>query len=61
MPLYNLLKTENKWNWTDDCQKAFETLKVNLTSYSVLRQSDMSKQSSIFTDASFDAVGAVLS
>ena len=61
VPLYNLLKIENKWNWTDECQKAFETLKVKLTSYPVLRQPDMGRMFSIFTDASIDAVGAVLS
>ena len=60
-PLYNLLKKDIVWEWTDECQKAFEILKAKLISYPTLRQPDLSQQFLLFTDASGRAVGAILS
>ena len=31
-PLNHLLQKDVKWNWTDECKKAFEKLKTSLTS-----------------------------
>ena len=60
-PLYNLLNKDVKWDWDDNCKNSFETLILALTSEPVLRQPDMERQYIIHTDASNEAVGAILS
>lgn len=55
------LKTkETKFDWSEDCQKAFEYLKEKVSSYPILRQSDMEKPFYVMTDCSNNATGAVL-
>ena len=58
-PLTNLTKIEAIFNWTDQCQEAFETLKQRLMSSPVLAiyQPELPL---ILTDASDECVGAVL-
>jgi len=60
-PLISLLKKEEKFVWGEPHATAFEGLKKSLTSYPVLRQPDLSKPFSLYTDASGFAIGSVLS
>jgi hypothetical protein len=60
-PLYDLLKKDNGWKWTKDCQEAFDKLKSKLTSYPILAKVDLSEPFTIYTDASGYALGAILS
>ena len=43
-PLNHLLKKDVKWNWTDECKKAFEKLKTALTSNLALIHYNPNKQ-----------------
>ena len=60
-PLFRLLQKDKKWEWTAECQKAFEDLKDALTSYPILRHPDPSKPFILQTDSSGYAIGAILS
>ena len=60
-PLYSLLEKKIECNWDQKCQEAFYTLKEALISEPILRQPDMSRPFIIHTDASNEAVGAILS
>jgi len=59
--LNKLMKKNTKYIWTNECQVAFETLKKALISPSVLIYPDFNKPFLLTTDASGDALGAVLS
>ena len=59
-PLNDLLKKGQKFEWTDDCQQAFEELKKRFTEEPVLIMPDQSRPFQIETDASKYATGAVL-
>jgi hypothetical protein len=59
-PLNDLLKKDKKFEWTDDCQKAFEELKRRFTEEPVLIMPDQTRPFQIETDASKYATGAVL-
>ena len=59
-PITNLLKRNNKFNWTNDCQKAFEKAKEVICAKPVLIHPDESKPYFLFTDASDKAIGGVL-
>jgi transposase len=59
-PLTDLTKHDAEFNWTPECQKAFEELKLRLTSEPVLRQFDPRLPIEIHTDASNYAIGAIL-
>ena len=58
--LYDLLKKDQVWNWTIECQKAFDQLKKNLSQYPILRQPNFKNIFILYTDASRTALGAVL-
>ena len=60
LPLTNLLHKEQKFTWTDSCQKSFEQLKSVLCCHPILKSPDFSKPFSIAVDASDSAAGAVL-
>ena len=60
-PLHALLKKNARFKWTEDHQKAFETLKSALTKPPILAYPDFEKNFILQTDASNEAVGAVLS
>jgi len=60
-PLFKLLKKEEKFVWSTECQEAFEALKDKLISYPILRSPDFSKDFILYTDASGYAIGAILS
>ncbi|CAM4623943.1 unnamed protein product [Caretta caretta] len=61
-PLTDLTKKKqpNAIQWTEECQKAFNQLKVTLMSDPVLRAPDFDKLFLVNTDASEHGVGAVL-
>lgn len=59
-PLTSLLRKEIKFEWSDDCQYAFDQLKIALTSPPVLAYPDNSKTFTLTTDASGTALGFVL-
>ena len=60
-PLIELTKKENIFDWTKDCQKAFDTLKQKLCKAPVLRYLNYTKVFLLTTDASNQVLGAVLS
>lgn len=60
-PLHRLLQKTIQWEWTDDCQKAFEACKEGLTSESLLVHYDLNRELKLACDASSYGLGAVLS
>ncbi|CAH8528218.1 unnamed protein product [Schistosoma turkestanicum] len=63
-PLHRLTHKGRKFLWTNECQQAFDILKARLTSPPTLAFPDTSADGGQFildTDASFSAIGAVLS
>ena len=60
-PLYRLTKKEVKWEWSKECQLAFETLKDKLMQAPVLIYPDFKEKFVLETDASLRGLGAVLS
>jgi hypothetical protein len=59
-PLSDLLKKSRRWEWTVDCQQAFEKLKTAVASAPVLGLPDFEKPFEVHTDASDRAIGGVL-
>ena len=59
--LHKMTEKGREFLWTDDCQKAFDELKKKLTTAPILSHPDFSKRFILDTDASKDAIGAVLS
>jgi hypothetical protein len=59
-PMTELLKKGVKFAWSEECDKAFHTLREHLTSTPVLTQPDMSKPFEVFCDASGTGLGCVL-
>jgi len=59
-PLNDLLKKDHKFEWTNNCQKAFDELKKRFTEEPVLMMPDHTRPFQIETDASKYATGAVL-
>ena len=60
-PLTQLTKKGQVWNWTNECQEAFNKLKVSFTKAPILTHYHPKKPLMIETDASDLAKGAVLS
>ena len=59
-PLFNLTKKDAKWEWTPECQSAFEQIRDSLTAAPVLAVADPNKPYILHTDASDHAMGAIL-
>jgi hypothetical protein len=59
-PMTELLKKGVKFVWSEECDKAFHTLREHLTSAPVLTQPDMSKPFQVFCEASGTGLGCVL-
>ena len=59
-PLNDLTKKDKIWNWTLECQLAFDTLKEKFMTAPVLRMPDVNKPFVLQTDASNRAIGAVI-
>jgi predicted aspartyl protease/transposase InsO family protein len=60
-PLHHLTKTNVPFNWDEDCQKAFETIKDRLTNAPVLKHYKPELPTRIETDASNEVVAGILS
>ena len=60
-PLHKLFQKGMKWEWTHDCQKAFEACKEGLTSDSLLVHHDLNRELRLACDASSYGLGVVLS
>ena len=60
-PLNGLRPQGVKWQWTKECDNAFETLKEMLAQKNLLVHCDRSKPLVVACDASPYGVGAVLS
>jgi len=60
-PLTKLTKKNKKFNWTAEQQNSFQLLKEKLTIAPVLNYPDFQRKFLLSTDASDDAIGAVLS
>ena len=56
-----LTKKGVKFQWTDECQEAFDTLKERLTTAPILARPDLNEDFILYTDASRIGLGAVLS
>jgi hypothetical protein len=59
-PLHELTKKGKIWNWTNECQTTFETLKERFSTAPVLIMPDTTKPFVLETDASKWAIGAML-
>ena len=59
-PLLSLSKKYVRLRWTEDCQRAFETLKDQLTAVPLLAYPDLSKPMVLYTDASIRYIRVVL-
>ncbi|RVW75511.1 Transposon Tf2-2 polyprotein [Vitis vinifera] len=59
-PLTDLLKKDNQWDWSRQCQMAFESLKEAMSTEPVLRLPDLELPFEVQTDASDRALGGVL-
>ncbi|KAG8376249.1 hypothetical protein BUALT_Bualt09G0043400 [Buddleja alternifolia] len=59
-PLTDLLKKDQKWEWTVKCQSAFDLLKQAVSSEPVLKLPEFDKPFEVQTDASDRAIGGVL-
>ncbi|KAM7520835.1 hypothetical protein LguiB_019797 [Lonicera macranthoides] len=60
MPLTELLKKLNVWDWSVGCQAAFSSLKKAMSEDSVLALPDVTKPFEVYTDALDVALGGVL-
>ena len=61
LPLNKLLRKDNKFVWTEDCQVAFETLKKALVTAPVQAFPQFDKPFILAVDASDESIGYVLS
>jgi hypothetical protein len=59
-PITELLKTQVKFVWSPECDKAFHTLKKFLTTAPILAQPDIEKPFDVYCDASGTGIGCVL-
>lgn len=59
-PLTDLTKKDRRWQWGTDENRAFEELKLRLTTSPILRQPNFDEPFVLRTDASAYALGAVL-
>ena len=60
-PLHNMVKKDQKWNWTEKQEKAFRELKERFTKEPVLAAPDLDKKIRMEVDASDYVTGGVLS
>jgi len=60
-PLYRLTKHDTPFEWSSQCQEAFDKLKAMLTSAPVLCRYDPARETRVETDASDEVIAGVLS
>ena len=58
-PLWDLQRAE-KWNWTEECEKAFKKIKEVIVHASTIGFLDPHKELYLYTDASQDAIAGIL-
>ena len=59
-PLFKLLKKNQKYIWSNECNEAFENIRQYLLSDPILSYPDFNKEFIVRTDASTQGIGAVL-
>ena len=59
-PISKLLKKDQKWEWTPECQQAFDQMKDIMTNPPILRPANFSKQFKIYCDASLYSIASIL-
>lgn len=59
-PLHKLLRKNQKFIWSAECQQSFESVKKLLCSQPILEIFDQNLPIEIYTDASLNGIGAVL-
>ena len=59
-PMNHLLRKNISYIWNEDCQKAFEILKEKLITAPILAYLDFTKPFLLYTDVSYQRLGAVL-
>ncbi|GMG12003.1 unnamed protein product [Phytophthora fragariaefolia] len=59
-PLSQLLKKDAVWDWTAECQQAFDAVKQDLTEATVLAVADQDRPFHVVCDASDFAIGCAL-
>ena len=60
-PLFRLLSKDVPWSWTEDCQKAFDSLVESFCSAPILRHYDPKLPTVVEVDASDSVIGGILS
>lgn len=58
-PLTNLLSKKLTWEWSEECQRSFETLRGKLAEEPILAHPDYSKEFVVYTDGSYSGLAAV--
>ena len=59
-PLHALTRKDALFHWSEECQAAFDQLKVRLTTSPITAFPDFSKEFRLYTDASTAGLGAIL-
>ena len=59
-PMTNLMKKDKKFEWTEECEGAFQTLKERLTTAPILTLPDNTSEYLAYSDASKNGLGCVL-
>ena len=59
-PMTKWTRKEFKFEWNDQCEKAFQELKMRLTSASILIVSKRGHRYTMYCDASKDGLGCIL-
>ena len=59
-PFFSLLKKENNFEWTEDCEAAFKEFKSYLSSPPILCKSEIGKPLFLYLSVSDLAIGGVL-
>ena len=59
-PINRLTEKGRKFEWTEECEEAFRTLKGKLLSEPIVAYPDFSKPFKLYTDASNVGLGAIL-
>jgi hypothetical protein len=59
-PMEKLLKKDSKFQWIEECQQSFDTLKQKMVTAPILVFLDWSKEFNVHFDASSIALGAFL-
>ena len=60
LPLIRLTRKDVPFDWDEECEKSFRTLKKMLTKAPVLAIPDLEKRYIVFCDASSKGLGSVL-